>query len=232
MNTQIPLGQNSFLAVLAVLCTMTRMVILPMNSMKRWWWLKMGEKSPSWRESRKIWFHRWVRNKFKPYSFKIIFWIISFECCLLAFQGIVKLDHPCIHVDFPIVLCEVWSIAQDLHSMRCGHMNSSQSKVLFQCPNVMVKTGAGVWREKGTVKTVILHSYIESNVVFEFTYGQRLPCLLNPYFDINKKVLMVQVVFPLPSWHVGSFREYITLSCISLVSFFAGKKNILYVKRL
>ncbi|XP_028679962.1 tumor suppressor 2, mitochondrial calcium regulator b [Erpetoichthys calabaricus] len=22
-------------------------------------------------------------------------------------QGIVKLDHPCIHVDFPIVLCEV-----------------------------------------------------------------------------------------------------------------------------
>ncbi|XP_022602482.1 tumor suppressor candidate 2 [Seriola dumerili] len=22
-------------------------------------------------------------------------------------QGIIKLDHPCIHVDFPIVLCEV-----------------------------------------------------------------------------------------------------------------------------
>uniref|UniRef100_A0A1A7WF22 Tumor suppressor candidate 2a n=1 Tax=Iconisemion striatum TaxID=60296 RepID=A0A1A7WF22_9TELE len=22
-------------------------------------------------------------------------------------QGIVKLDHPCIHVDFPIILCEV-----------------------------------------------------------------------------------------------------------------------------
>lgn len=21
-------------------------------------------------------------------------------------QGIIKLDHPCIHVDFPIVLCE------------------------------------------------------------------------------------------------------------------------------
>ncbi|AWP02644.1 putative tumor suppressor candidate 2 isoform 2 [Scophthalmus maximus] len=22
-------------------------------------------------------------------------------------QGIIKLDHPCIHVDFPIILCEV-----------------------------------------------------------------------------------------------------------------------------
>lgn len=28
--------------------------------------------------------------------------------CLLCFQGIIKLDHPCIHVDFPVVLCEAW----------------------------------------------------------------------------------------------------------------------------
>lgn len=26
--------------------------------------------------------------------------------CFLCFQGIIKLDHPCIHVDFPVVLCE------------------------------------------------------------------------------------------------------------------------------
>lgn len=25
-----------------------------------------------------------------------------------VFQGIIKLDHPCIHVDFPVVLCEAW----------------------------------------------------------------------------------------------------------------------------
>lgn len=25
----------------------------------------------------------------------------------LSMQGIIKLDHPCIHVDFPVVLCEV-----------------------------------------------------------------------------------------------------------------------------
>lgn len=23
-------------------------------------------------------------------------------------QGIIRLDHPCIHVDFPVVLCEAW----------------------------------------------------------------------------------------------------------------------------
>ncbi|XP_056292745.1 tumor suppressor 2, mitochondrial calcium regulator a [Pseudoliparis swirei] len=28
-------------------------------------------------------------------------------------QGIVKLDHPCIHVDFPVVLCEVVKVVQD-----------------------------------------------------------------------------------------------------------------------
>lgn len=47
-------------------------------------------------------------------------------------QGIIKLDHPCIHVDFPIILCEVWRIAQDWSAMRCSRGFSSRSKVYFQ----------------------------------------------------------------------------------------------------
>lgn len=30
--------------------------------------------------------------------------IILISC--VSLQGIIKLDHPCIHVDFPVVLCE------------------------------------------------------------------------------------------------------------------------------
>lgn len=31
------------------------------------------------------------------------------SCSLKSFsKGIIKLDHPCIHVDFPVVICEVW----------------------------------------------------------------------------------------------------------------------------
>lgn len=37
---------------------------------------------------------------------------VSVWICFI-FQGIVRLDHPCIHVDFPIVLCEVWEGAAD-----------------------------------------------------------------------------------------------------------------------
>ncbi len=32
---------------------------------------------------------------------------VNLNIVCFIFQGIVKLDHPCIHVDFPIVLCEV-----------------------------------------------------------------------------------------------------------------------------
>lgn len=33
----------------------------------------------------------------------------------LSMQGIIKLDHPCIHVDFPVVLCEVWCLTGTVH---------------------------------------------------------------------------------------------------------------------
>lgn len=65
-------------------------------------------------------------------------------------QGIVKLDHPCIHVDFPIVLCEVWNVAQDWSTMTCSR-RYSRSKVLLHS-HVAVKTGTVVWKEKETFK--------------------------------------------------------------------------------
>lgn len=35
-------------------------------------------------------------------------------------QGIIKLEHPCIHVDFPVVLCEVWwSLRSVLNTSHC-----------------------------------------------------------------------------------------------------------------
>lgn len=46
----------------------------------------------------------------------------------LISQGIVKLDHPCIHVDFPIVLCEMWTLADLLW----GADAVSPGEVLFQ----------------------------------------------------------------------------------------------------
>ncbi len=42
------------------------------------------------------------QRSFSVLSVQIIF--IPF----VSFQGIIKLDHPCIHVDFPVVLCEAW----------------------------------------------------------------------------------------------------------------------------
>lgn len=48
---------------------------------------------------------------------------------LSNFQGIVKLDHPCIHVDFPIILCEVWYFARDWSPLQCSHRCLSHSRV-------------------------------------------------------------------------------------------------------
>lgn len=35
----------------------------------------------------------------------------------LTAQGIIKLDHPCIHVDFPVVLCEAWQRLRSVSDM-------------------------------------------------------------------------------------------------------------------
>lgn len=34
--------------------------------------------------------------------------LISKYIYIFCFQGTIKLDHPCIHVDFPVILCETW----------------------------------------------------------------------------------------------------------------------------
>lgn len=51
-------------------------------------------------------------------------WIKANIFIFLSMQGIIKLDHPCIHVDFPVVLCEVWL---GLSTMSTPSSNSKHS---------------------------------------------------------------------------------------------------------
>lgn len=136
------LANSPSLSVFAVLCFMTRMEILHMNSTKRRWWRKTAERSPNWSGFRKTLFHRWERlcnilhcwlskkqtNRETPSGSPITVLPLSY------FQGIVKLDHPCIHVDFPIILCEVWYFARDRSPLQCSHIDVCLT-VVFQSQN-------------------------------------------------------------------------------------------------
>lgn len=135
-------ANSSSLSVFAVLCFMMRMEIWHMNSMKRWWWQKTAERSPNWSGFRKTLFHRWEKlfnilhcwlnkkkqtNRQKPLNSSMTVLLLSYS------QGIVKLDHPCIHVDFPIILCEVWCFVRDRSPLQCSHRDVCLT-VVFQSP--------------------------------------------------------------------------------------------------
>lgn len=75
-----------------------------MSFMKRQLWQGMVEKKPSLNEFKRI---SHLRCMFK---IRMVFLSIQIfiNCILCVLQGIIKLEHPCIHVDFPIVICEAW----------------------------------------------------------------------------------------------------------------------------
>lgn len=109
--------------------------------------------------------------------FRVIPW---FEYCLFCFffQGIVKLDHPCIHVDFPIILCEVWKVALDWSCLKWSHRYSSQSKIQSSPQALRSSLNSSLETRR---KTVILNWYIEWNVIHLNSTIVR-GC---PHFDIH-----------------------------------------------
>lgn len=171
-NLHVPTSPSR--SVLSVLCFMTRMEISPMNSMKRRWWQKMAERSPNWSGSRKILFHRWerpchilrgwlmVRKKKTDSPMTVLL--------LSNFQGIVKLDHPCIHVDFPIILCEVWYFERDWSPLQCSHRCLSHSRVpVSKLQSHGTKTGD---QRKNLCKTdTLIKCY-----TFVYSCSQGVPC--------------------------------------------------------
>ena len=84
------------LSLLAVLYTTTRTATSPMNSTKRQWWQKTAERSPSWRGSRKIWFHRLV-------------WVKTIKKSIRA-------KHPCLHTDFKAHK-HIWTMTSQLRKL-------------------------------------------------------------------------------------------------------------------
>lgn len=78
--------------------------------------------------------------------------ICSFEnLFFFFFQGVVKLDHPCIHVDFPIVLCEGWGVSP---------LWSSQH-LTVQSDRITVRTGTHGSALENVEHSVLLKCYIE-----------------------------------------------------------------------
>lgn len=97
-------------------------------------------------------------------------------------QGIVKLDHPCIHVDFPIVLCEVWKVAQDWSTMMSSCRYSAGSKVLFhsRVSRSRVELWSGRKKENSNCHHKLI--YWMKCYTFGFNYGQWVPCSLISIF--------------------------------------------------
>lgn len=139
-------------------------------------------------------------------------------------QGIVKLDHPCIHVDFPIVLCEVWEVAQDWPTVKCSHRYSSRSKVLSRRPSIK-HWSCGLERKrkiKLLYKTDILNEmlYIWIQLWLDGALFTKIHIL------IFTKVVLVQVVCPLPSWHVSRIHQMkLYFSC---EFFLQGKTSLIW----
>lgn len=78
-------------------------------------------------------------------------------------QGIVKLDHPCIHVDFPIVLCEVWKwhMTEKLWSAAIG----TRLRARFCSGLQALWSRCGPWHLETKENSVILNGYVELNVM-------------------------------------------------------------------
>lgn len=85
----------------------------------------------------------------------------------------------------------------------------------------------GVWREKkwNSIWHIQLMHWMKC-YTFEFNYHHRVPCYPKIHILIFTEVVKVQVVFPLPSWYVSSLREYVKLSCVSLMSSLQGKTSL------
>lgn len=45
---------------------------------------------------------------------------IHWSLLCVSFQGIIKLDHPCIHVDFPVILWESWLTEATVSPLSCS----------------------------------------------------------------------------------------------------------------
>lgn len=99
----------------AALCSSMKTVIWPMSSTKKRLWQRMGTKRPNWKEFLEISHLRWGNGDTKPDTQSPLFscWLRFLKNPFGVLQGIIKLDHPCIHVDFPVVICEAWRRVQD-----------------------------------------------------------------------------------------------------------------------
>lgn len=77
-------------------------------------------------------------------------------------QGIIKLDHPCIHVDFPIILCEGWTVWKD-YGLKRGLMRfygQLCTETLHHClhdPSKMIQA---------TLRIVSCSNYINESAFF------------------------------------------------------------------
>lgn len=111
--------------------------------------------------------------------------------------------------------------------LKCSSCFSSRSKVLSQYQSSKVEDGAEVWRAKWKPKLVY-----ETDVLNEMLYiwiQLRSEGSLFPQIPILifREAVLVQVVYPLPSWYVssGEFMKFL------LWVFFAGKKHLLMGKK-